>query len=174
MITLHDEDLMESDEQVPKGFRKKVYTKLSTSKLSSHLSHSISQMGQGAGKKIVATRLNTTLREEFKKMFLPLLIDIFELRQATANWRHHIFNESVIELSIKETPPSQILQKLEDIQKQIQEAQNWCDGVILQISKGLDEAKTLLDEINQKNRQEKRHKKSKNFLKSLLRLFQRS
>ncbi|MDN3505256.1 MAG: hypothetical protein P0S95_06760 [Rhabdochlamydiaceae bacterium] len=162
---------MEDNNEALKGFRKKVYTKLTTSKLTDQVSHSISQISEAKGKKIVPTQINPTLREGFKKMFLPLLIDIFELRQATQTCHNKIFSDEVLDFSISNKTPEQILEKLEEIQKQVQEAQNWCDGVVLQISKGIIEAKDVLKEIEEKNCEEKGHTKKKNFLKSIVDLF---
>ncbi|MCF7806587.1 MAG: hypothetical protein K9M07_00370 [Simkaniaceae bacterium] len=166
---------MKQDHSVPKGFQKKVYTKLSASKITDQVSSSISQIGASKGTKIVATSVNNNLREGFKKMFLPLLIDIFELRQATQNFKNRMFSEELIETSIADQPPEQILEKLEEIQMQIQEAQNWCEGVVVQISKGIHEAKVLLEEIEHLNRDErKKAKKTKTFLKSIINLFNKT
>jgi len=163
---------MDNDNTAPKGFRKKVYTKLTTSNLTDKVSNSLSQLNEAKGKKIIATKVNPTLREGFKKMFLPLLIDIFELRQATQTCHNQMFSDEVLDFSIANKSPEQIMEKLEEIQNQVQEAQNWCDGVVLQISRGIKEAKEVLKEIEEKNSEEKSHKKKNNFLKSIVDLFQ--
>ena len=163
---------MDNDNTTPKGFRKKVYTKLTTSKLTDQVSSSLSQMNEAKGKKIIPTHIHPTLREGFKKMFLPLLIDIFELRQATQTCHSQMFSDEVLNFSIANKSPEQVLEKLEEIQNQVQEAQNWCDGVVLQISKGIEEAKEVLKQIEEKNSEEKGHKKKSNFLKSIVDLFQ--
>ena len=71
--------------------------------------------------------------------FLPLLIDVFELRQMIDNYKSNS-SESI------EKSPQQILERLEELQGDIEETQRWCDGVILQIAKGIKEAKDALDE----------------------------
>ena len=45
-----------------------------------------------------------------------------------------------------EKSPQQILEKLEELQGDIEETQRWCDGVILQIAKGIEEAREALGE----------------------------
>ena len=45
-----------------------------------------------------------------------------------------------------EKSPQQILKRLEVLQGDIEETQRWCDGVILQIAKGIEEAKEALGE----------------------------
>lgn len=166
---------MGRDKSIPTGFRKKVYTKLTTTELSDKLSSSITQISEAKGKKITPTNVHTTIRGEFKKMFLPLLIDIFELRQATQNYKNSIYSEELIETSILEKNPEQILEKLEEIQTQVEEAQTWCQGVILQISKGITEAKSLLQETEDHNRKDRNtRKKRKRFLASIVALFQKT
>ncbi len=127
-------------------FKKKTYTQIDPSSLK----HSISiGSPQSSSKKIIATKNLKGLREEFKRTFLPMLIDVFELRQTLEN----------IKLKEEGTPfipptksPEEILTRLTEMQESIFETQRWCDGVIGQIAKGIDDAKqaiVLLDETKE-------------------------
>ena len=131
-------------------FHKKVYRKLDTSPLAGSIkpapSHSTKN---GASQKNIApTHAISGLREEFKKTFLPLLIDIFELRQMIEN--HKAQREMpLLPMEKLSKSPQEILDRLEKLQKEIEESQRWCDGVILQISKGIEDAKETLKIFNQ-------------------------
>ena len=157
------------DASVPKGFRKKVYTKLTTSELTGRVSDSISQISEAKGTKIIPTQVSSTLRGGFKQLFLPVLIDIFELRQSVANCKNQAEYEKMFEKSLDTKCPEQILEKLQMIQKQVEEAKNWCDSVTLQLGKGICEAKELL---GQKCHEQKGT--SRSFLKAIANLFQRT
>ncbi len=104
-------------------FRKKVYTKIYNPS---------SAENRGTIKKIIPSSKQSGVREEFKRVFLPLLIDIFELRHKLRN---------------KASPPKEILKRLTELQNDIEESRRWCEGVILQISKGIEEAKIALQFI---------------------------
>lgn len=119
------------------SFRKKIYKKLDTSPLSEAIAlpHTTSTE---KSKKIVSSIATKNLREVFKKTFLPLLIDVFELRQMIENYRSDPGNKI-------EKSPKQILERLEEIQRDIEETQRWCAGVIVQIAKGIEEARGTLD-----------------------------
>lgn len=120
------------------NFKKKVYRKLDSSPLSESISLS-SITSTINPKKIIPSTATKGLREKFKMNFLPLLIDVFELRQMIDNYKSNS-SESI------EKSPQQILERLEELQGDIEETQRWCDGVILQIAKGIKEAKDALDE----------------------------
>lgn len=107
-------------------FRKKVYTKIY---------NPLSAENQGTIKKITPSSKQSGLREEFKRVFLPLLIDIFELRH---------------ELRNKASSPNETLKRLTELQNDIEESRRWCEGVILQIAKGIEEAKIALQFIEEK------------------------
>ena len=140
-----------NSETKPPEFRKKVYKKLDSSPLSQTIP-SFSQ--KPSEKKIILTSATKGLREEFKKTFLPLLIDIFELRQMIDNHKSQKESPSV-PLGKVSKSPREILEQLEQRQKDIEEAQRWCDGVILQIAKGIEEAKEALAILDQDTTQEK-------------------
>lgn len=133
---------MSHQDEPPNGFRKKVYTKMY------HSSMSALRFDQERPvKKIVPSSKMGGLREEYKKVFLPLLIDVFELRQAI---RTHKNNEEPSLLSSLNKPPKtpqEILERLTELQLDIEESQRWCKGVILQISKGIEETKEALQLI---------------------------
>lgn len=145
----------------PNQFKRKVYKKLDSSPLSQTippLNHSSSP------KKIIPSRATGGLREEFKKMFLPLLIDSFELRQMIDNHKsQQESSSSVLEKPAKS--PQDILKRLKQMQADIKEAQRWCDGVILQIAKGIEEAKETLNLLEKEQEEDK-----PNLLKRLLKL----
>jgi len=132
------------ENELPDGFRKKIYTKMSVSTLSSRLSESISHSSSSCQRKIIATEVNPTIRSKFKEIFLPLMIDIFELRQTTQNYKNQSFSEDLIQKAILKQPPAEVLQNLKSIQDQVEEAKNWCDGVLLQLSKAIEEASAIV------------------------------
>lgn len=95
-------------------------------------------------KKIVATEKVGGLREQFKKSFLPLLIDVFELRQKIKNYKTSQSSTLFFIVEKEKKTPKEILKKLEEIQDAVEETQRWCEGIIPQISKGIEEAKEAL------------------------------
>ena len=96
------------------------------------------------------------MREEFKKTFLPLLIDVFELRQMIEN--HKIRSHTPFQFPIDKISktPHEILEQLQLLQGEIEESQKWCEGVILQISKGIAEAKEALEYLENPKPEEKK------------------
>ncbi len=119
-------------------FRKKVYASIYKPALGEESNHKL--------KKIVSSPKKSGLREEFKKVFLPLLIDVFELRKRVQNYK--LGSKSPFGLKPEISCPKEILQKLTELQSEIEESRRWCEGVILQISKGIDEAKEALQFID--------------------------
>ena len=112
-------------------FKKKVYSRIYNPEPSTTLN-----------KKIVPSSTQGGLREEFKKLFLPLLIDVFGLRkqiETSKVGKHHPFSMGEALAS-----PEEILQKLTLLQEDIEESKWWCEGVIVQIEKGIAEAKEAL------------------------------
>lgn len=125
------------------NFKKKVYRKLDSSPLWSSISLSRAPREQEP-KKIIASKATTNLREEFKKTFLPLLIEVFELRQSIENYKAEL--QDPLNSSEKDTrSPQEILARLEQLRADFEESQRWCEGVILQIAKGIDEALELMN-----------------------------
>ena len=102
-------------------FHKKVYTKI----YAPHETNSVV-------KKISPSSKRSGLREDFKRIFLPLLIDIFELKRSRAS-------------------PTEVLKRLTDLQTEIEESRKWCEGVILQVAKGIEETKEALQFIEKMN-----------------------
>lgn len=119
-------------------FKKKVYRKLDTSPLSGNITPT-SRSINSPPKKIVPSTEEVGLREKFKKTFLPLLIEVFELRQLIDN-----YNSGAVE-TIEQTP-EEIVNHLEELQKNIEEIQRWSEGVSVQIGKGLEEARETFSE----------------------------
>lgn len=122
-------------------YRRKVYSTMYTSSMSQIQCDA----ERGSSRKIIPTSKIGGVREEFKKTFLPLLIDIFELRQMIANYK----TKTPFQVQLKS--PEEILDRLVTMQREIEESQKWCDGVILQISKGIEEAKETLQFIKDSN-----------------------
>lgn len=99
-------------------------------------------------KKILPTTKKTGLREEFKKTFLPHLIDIFELRQMVRNYKKEKASPSPVSFHTTALKcPKEVLEKLEQFQHDVEEAQRWCAGMIMQISEAIQEAKDALENL---------------------------
>jgi len=96
-------------------------------------------------KKIIATTSKKGLRETFKRTFLPLLIDTFELRQMVETAEVQKEMSPLFPTKEIAKTPREVLEKLQGMQKEVEEAKRWCDGVLLQIGKGIDEAKESLN-----------------------------
>ena len=102
----------------------------------------------GEPKKIIPSLATKGVREKFKKTFLPLLIEIFELRQSIDNYKTELQTNGIFPAENNSKSPQEILERLEQLQTDIEESQRWCDGVILQIAKGINEAKDALDIVS--------------------------
>lgn len=131
---------MDEKENNHPHYQKKIYTRLSKSDLSSlNPQEALNPLQEPQKqKKIIATTISQNVRDEFKKTFVPILVEVFELRQQIANHLNHdesnpLFSNS--SLSIQE-----IVARLELLKKEIEETKRWCEGVQLQIEKGLLEA----------------------------------
>lgn len=121
---------------------KKIYSQLHSSSFSDHFKPS-STLNEPR-KKIVPTIAHSGLREEFKKTFLPLLIDIFELRQMIDTYKIQQQSPKLSYFGKVSKTPQEILIQLKQMQLDIEESQRWCEGVVLQISKGIKEAQEAL------------------------------
>jgi hypothetical protein len=142
---------MTTNEKSNLFFRKKVYASI-------YKPSSFELDGKSPPKKIIPSSKISGLREDFKKVFLPLLIDVFELRKRIQNYKLGV--KSPFGLKSETSCPSEILIQLTSLQKDIEESKRWCEGVIQQISKGIEEAKEALQYI------EKMHDKSSDEIKS--------
>jgi 16S rRNA C967 or C1407 C5-methylase (RsmB/RsmF family) len=130
------------EEDLKDGFRRKVYTKMYNSSISA-----LQQDQEKPKKKILPSTTKSGLREEFKKTFLPLLIDVFELRQMVRNYKKEEQAASLASLTKEPKKcPKQVLEKLEHLQHEVEESKRWCQGVILQIAEAINEAKEALKE----------------------------
>jgi hypothetical protein len=150
-------------------FQKRVYRKLNSSPLSHSIPSPSSISSENPTKKIIPSSASKGLREDFKKTFLPLLIEIFELRQMIDTYRSQIETGAPISLGKVSKSPQEILEHLETFQKEIEESTRWCNGVILQIAKGIEEVKEMMGLLNQ----EAKEKKEAGFLKRLLKLIKK-
>ena len=86
-------------------------------------------------KKIMPSSKTSGIREEFKKTFLPLLIDIFEIRQLINNFKSNSFK-----FDKNNQSPKELLYKLQQLQNDVEESKRWHEGIIMQISKGIEAA----------------------------------
>lgn len=125
-------------------FHKKTYSKLDRSPLGSALHENVHKKNE-TKKPIIPSSPKSGRREDFKSSFLPMLIEVFELRQMIENYKQKE-NGSPLPLGKLSKSPVEVLQQLEAMQNEVEEAQRWFDGVILQISKGVHEAKEVLGE----------------------------
>jgi hypothetical protein len=120
------------------SFKKKVYRKLDASPLSGNIIPTM-QSSKEPPKKIVPSTEGMGLREKFKKTFLPLLIEVFELRQMIDNYE-------LGAMKTVEKSPEEIINHLEELQKNIEEIERWSEGVSSQIKKGLEAAREIFGE----------------------------
>jgi len=104
-------------------------------------------------KKIIPSSKIKGIREEYKKTFLPLLIDVFELRQMIQTYKKKKDPLIFSPLNKPKKSPQEILNRLTQLQQDIKESKRWCEGVILQIEKGIEETREALQLIEnpQKN-----------------------
>ncbi|MDX8431295.1 MAG: hypothetical protein SNF33_05790 [Candidatus Algichlamydia australiensis] len=148
-------------------FQKKTYSKLDRSPLGTALHKSVHKKSE-TEKRIIPSSPKGGRREDFKSSFLPLLIDVFELRQMIENHKQ-MENGSPIPLGKLSKTPQQVLEQLESMQDEVEEARRWFDGVILQISKGISEAQEVLGMNKKENEEEK---ESTSLLKRILQWLQ--
>ena len=135
------------DPEIP--LRKKIYSKLTISPLRGAIEVS---MDNSSTKKIIATKFVSRLQEEFKQTFVPLLIEVFKLRQLTEAYKREKEGDPfVTQLT---TSPEEILRQLEEMKETIEEAKRWHEGVLSQVSRGIEETKaiiTFLEEPKQRS-----------------------
>lgn len=147
--------------------QKKTYSKLHASPFANQFKPS-STISPETNKKIIPTLAHSGLREAFKKTFLPLLIDIFELRQMIDTYKIHNQSPQLRYFGKISKTPQEILLQLQQMQQDIEESQRWCEGVILQISKGIHEAQEALELITPLHTSERPSSRVFFSLKSLL------
>ncbi|MCH9630942.1 MAG: hypothetical protein S4CHLAM37_09530 [Chlamydiia bacterium] len=140
----------------------KSYSKLHSSFFSHFTVKSLKTEKQTSKKKIIPTTAQSGLREEFKKTFLPLLIDVFELRQMIETYKMQKKSPELECIGKVSKTPQEILNNLKQLQQDIEESQRWCSGVILQISKGIEEAKEALEMIQKEDEGVSHNKVHKN------------
>ena len=148
-------------------FRKKIYRKLDASSISENIPSPTSPIKNHSSKQIIPSSTSKGLREDFKKTFLPLLIDIFELRQMIDTYKSQLESSKPFPFGKISKSPFEILERLEALQNEIKETQRWCEGVILQIAKGIREAKEALQMLNGEKAPPPLSPKRQNFLKNL-------
>lgn len=130
------------NQEPPNGFRKKIYTKMYHSSISA-----LQRDKERPTKKIIPSTKLVGIREEFKKTFLPLLIDVFELRQVIRTYKNGEDPSILNSFHKAKKSPQEILERLTALQLDIEESRRWCEGVILQIAKGIEETKEALQLI---------------------------
>lgn len=122
---------------------KKTYSRLHASPFSENVKPSNAYSDLSA-KKIIPSNAEQSLRDKFKEMFLPLLIDILELRQMIDVHKMQAQAPDLPYFGKVSKTPEEILARLTQMQKDIEESQRWCEGVILQIAKGITETQEAL------------------------------
>ena len=130
--------------------KKKIYSKLTVSPLRGTACVSTDA---SSNKKIIATKLTSRLQEEFKQTFVPLLIEVFKLRQLTETYQRATEGDPFI--TQLTTSPEEILKQLEEMKETLEEAKRWHEGVLSQVTRGLEETRSLLQFIEQENNQPK-------------------
>ena len=128
--------------------RKKVYDRMYHNSISA-----LNADKEKKKKRIIPTTKLNNLREQFKQTFLPLLIDVFELRQMIKLHK----SPTLAQIEKPTQSPQEIIDRLSELQADMEESQRWMQGVISQISKGIEDAKEALQliegspEINRPN-----------------------
>ena len=145
-------------------FRKKVYASIYKPAL-------MEDSEKGRVKKIVPSSKKSGLREDFKKVFLPLLIDVFELRKQVQKTK--MGTKSPFDLTDSTSCPKEILKRLTELQDDIEESRRWCEGVILQISKGIEEAKEALQFIDKMGDKSESAEKNSSLRKRIYKFFRK-
>lgn len=107
-------------------------------------SASLGAQAEAPKKKIIPSSAHSNLREQFKKIFLPLLIDISELRLKLENYKLDRTSGRVLPANREKMSPEEILAKLKSLQGDVEESRRWCEGIISQIERGIAETKDLL------------------------------
>ncbi|OGN61282.1 MAG: hypothetical protein A3F09_01795 [Chlamydiae bacterium RIFCSPHIGHO2_12_FULL_49_11] len=124
---------------------RKIYTKLPQA--GSAFASTIQQANTASQntKKISATQTpDKGLKHEYKKAFLPLLIEVYEMRQLLDNRK--LNRSTSLNLFADARSPEQVLEKFLMLQKDVEETKRWCDGALKQIEKGIMEARSLVNE----------------------------
>lgn len=140
----------EEEESATTGFRKKVYTRMYNDSIS-HMQRD----QEKTPKKIIPSNRISGIRENFKQAFLPLLIDVFELRQMVQNFKAKRSSPFLFTIGQNSKSPKEVIERLQQLQDDIEESKRWCEGVILQIEKGIEEAKEALQFIENSSEIEK-------------------
>ena len=124
-------------------------------KLKALASRSLSKREVKTTKKIIPSPPSSSnLREQFKKTFLPLLIDISELRLMLENYKLQKTSGRIFKMEQMDKSPEDILKRLEGLQNDIEETRRWCEGVISQIGRGIEETKDLLHFLGKSDEEE--------------------
>lgn len=150
---------------------KKVYTKLNNETLHKieniEISSDMSNVSKLDKTRVLKESSTGPLRDQFKKIFLPLLIDVLELRQSIDNFNLSSCNDLFSKIGKKAKSAEDILSDLENLQEQIEESKRWHDGIICQITRSIQEAKACLVSTQNKDEQEEGWlKKLTKFLKA--------
>jgi len=92
-------------------------------------------------KKIIAARIENSVRVALQRTFLPLLIEVFELK---GQMQSLIAQKKDPRLKVIEKPvtltPDQVIDRMRGIQENVEETMRWCEGLLSQLKKGIEEA----------------------------------
>lgn len=151
---------------------RKNYQKLSSSPISSRaIQGAFNSAEKASQKKIIPTNAISGVREDLKKIFLPLLIDIFELRQMVDSYKTSRTDPHLFNLKKPSKTPKEILERLKQIQSDVEESERWCEGVIMQIAKGIADTREVLAFLEEKPEEPQSFfVQAKNLLKKLMRI----
>ncbi len=142
---------LDSSHQAPNSkFYKKIFSQIDAGSTPiKSISPNTYEHESSPTKKIIPTLAVGGLREKFKETFIPLFIEVFELRQMIENFHAQEMIPNTFVLGKKNKSPQEILSQLEDIQKNIEESRRWHEGMILQIEKAIREAKDILSSLKE-------------------------
>ena len=87
-----------------------------------------------------------SLKEQFKRLFLPLLHDVLELRQCIDQLNLKAKNNVFTLTGCKNKTPEALLADLEILKEQIQDSINWHDSIYKQITNAITDVQKHHDE----------------------------
>lgn len=125
----------------PKGFKRKVYTHIRSEDLTCDVPFKPSPL-EGSSKPLSERPIqkrHRSIAEGCKHMFLPALIDIFQIRQKLHKTDPFKFFE---QFERPQEVPKSLKEQLLAIQTDVQEAKDWCDVILKTIDKSLQEPKS--------------------------------
>lgn len=118
------------------GFKRKVYTHIHSKDLLCDVPFKPSSLNRSSkplSQRPIQKR-DSSITEECKQIFLPTLIDIFQIRQKLH--KTDLFT-AFEQWETTQEPPLSLRKQLLSIRSDVQEAQRWCDVILKTIDKSL-------------------------------------